>query len=394
LEQGVAAVMASMLDVVRMAAARETGAEADAEAESAAWAHSSLTLNAEAVIRTLLLSAPEEKPSDTDAHLRRLPAWKIHEKDNQMILAEADILSHLKSTSPADLTRKAFLSLLNPFLLKVQALAQVQVHVGAKNKDSATINLLENLGPYLGRHIVSEIVRFSVELRLWEPFKILLSCAKGLSPKLKLAEKLTEAKRGDMLCLLLEHTPDIRPSDLVLILTYFLSPPKDDNSMALFRRERKQQVLKAIEKLENRNFAIQQNVMLIAAAVDRFSPSEFCLHCVVSASIDENVLGWVVGRLDGSEVLKLVKYLSEWVRVYSACHLTGLFDFPAVGVSKCVPSLASVMQWVSVILDEGYSTIVLRTEFHDELKSLEVAVKDMVETASGACALASIVELL
>ncbi|KAH9323523.1 hypothetical protein KI387_018162, partial [Taxus chinensis] len=168
---------------------------AEIELESAAWAHSSLTLNVEAFICALLLSASEEKPSDTDVHLRKLPAWKIHDKDNQMTLAENQILNHLKSTCPADLTPKTFFSLLNPFLLKVQAL--VQVHVGAKTKDCTMINLLDNLGSYLGRHIIIEMIRFSMETRSWELFKILLSCAKCLSPNVKLDKKLTEAKRGN-----------------------------------------------------------------------------------------------------------------------------------------------------------------------------------------------------
>ena len=67
---------------------------------------------------------------------------------------------------------------------------------------------------------------------------------------------------------------------------------------------------------------------------------------------------------------------------------------PNIKISRWVPSLALILEWVSLVFNEHYTTLVLFSEFHDELKSIEKMVKCYSETADGWCSLASIVELL
>ncbi|XP_057831691.1 uncharacterized protein LOC131042439 [Cryptomeria japonica] len=376
-------MMVTLLDVVRKAAAEEVEGTSKC----------SLTLNGDAILQSLFDEKATATVTDADKPLRRLSTWKTYDKDERLICAESETLRNLLFTTPANLTPKTFSSLINPFLNMVQE--QIE---GKTNKSENTLNLLEKVGPYLGRELVKEMVRFCVELRLWRHLTLLLglSLPTSLCLHIHLVEKLKEAKRSDMLCLMLERMTDIQPSDFLLILSYFLCPSKDDNTMSSFRKERKQQALKAMEMEEHKrsDFAFQQTALLVATAFDRFSTTDFCFHFVVSASVDENVLGWVIERIDNREVLKLVRYLLKWLAVYSSCHLTGPLDFPAVNVSRWVPSLVSVIQWASVILDESFSTLLLGTEFHAEFKSMEETVKNMVEVASGASSLASIVELL
>ncbi|GLJ08265.1 hypothetical protein SUGI_0085110 [Cryptomeria japonica] len=349
-------MMVTLLDVVRKAAAEEVEGTSKC----------SLTLNGDAILQSLFDEKATATVTDADKPLRRLSTWKTYDKDERLICAESETLRNLLFTTPANLTPKTFSSLINPFLNMVQE--QIE---GKTNKSENTLNLLEKVGPYLGRELVKEMVRFCVELRLWRHLTLLLglSLPTSLCLHIHLVEKLKEAKRSDMLCLMLERMTDIQPSDFLLILSYFLCPSKDDNTMSSFRKERKQQALKAMEMEEHKrsDFAFQQTALLVATAFDRFSTTDFCFHFVVSASVDENVLGWVIERIDNREVLKLVRW---------------------------VPSLVSVIQWASVILDESFSTLLLGTEFHAEFKSMEETVKNMVEVASGASSLASIVELL
>ena len=56
--------------------------------------------------------------------------------------------------------------------------------------------------------------------------------------------------------------------------------------------------------------------------------------------------------------------------------------------------MALKLEGVSLVFDEHYTNLVLFSEFHDELKSIEKMVKCYSETVDGWFSLASIVELL
>ena len=82
----------------------------------------------------------------------------------------------------------------------------------------------------------------------------------------------------------------------------------------------------------------------------------------------------VVSHLDTAEVLKLLRYLQKWLRKYSKCHLTGPLPpaaTPNIKISRWVPSLALILEGVGLVFDEHYTNLVLFSEFHDELKSIE-----------------------
>ncbi|GLJ40170.1 hypothetical protein SUGI_0823910 [Cryptomeria japonica] len=51
------------------------------------------------------------------------------------------------------------------------------------------------------------------------------------------------------------------------------------------------------------DFAFQQTALLVATAFDRFSITDFRFHFVVSAFVDENALGWVIGWIDSRELM-------------------------------------------------------------------------------------------
>lgn len=389
---------ATVLEIVRTAAAQQSQPDAEAEADEPTTpppSRCSLTLNAISVLLNLL--SQQEKKSAL--LLSRIPAWEMDGIDSKIIQAEAQVLDQLKSTKPEDLTQQSFVKLLNPLFMEIKTLAGISDPPGT----TSTRDLLQSVARYLPRDVLNEIVRYSVALSLWKFLEVLIHCrVVNWNSSAGIVEKLVDAKRVDIVCLFVENMPEIRPPDLLLILNYFLNPSRDDGKMAKFRRGRKQKTLTALENAalgaRKSELAFQEMARLLAATMDGFSPAEFCMHSVISTSIDENVLGFVIGQLDDTEVLRLLRYLGKWLRKYSGCHLTGPVDFPSaegdLSYSRWVPSLASVLKWLHVILNEEYSTLVLRGEFHDTLKCLEETVRVLLAIVSEASSLASIVELL
>jgi len=153
------------------------------------------------------------------------------------------------------------------------------------------------------------------------------------------------------------------------------------------------------KKLKTRSelYSLEFTAVLLAAAVDGFSAADLCLHCLVSSSPDETVLSSVICELDTAEVLKLLRYLGKWLTKYTKSHLMGplpLAATPNTKISRWVPSLSLILEWVSLVFDEHYSSLVLFSEFHDELKSIEKMVKRYSKATEEWCSLASVVELL
>lgn len=417
-----------LIDIVRKAAASSGEADDDSLLSNRCW----ITLNGNAVISDLVAAAGKQsgKPPKTKAKakeprfvepednagsrgmLRKLPSWKISPIDEQVIDAGTELyncLKNINSNENEGLTQEGFFGLINPYLLDLCG------KIGASKPATdinASLHLLQSMAPFLGRRVVNLMVRRCITLSFWEPLEILLS--QGLfswHTCRELVEKLVENRRGDLLYLYVKNTTEFRPSDLLLVLRYFLRPGSDRTLVAV-RDEWRNEALQAIKlasdmqtrcmkssKLKTRSqlHASEFIAVLLAAAFDGFSAADMCLHCLVSSSPDETVLSSVISGLDPAEVLKLLRYLGKWLGKYSESHLTGPLPpaaTPNIKISRWIPSLALILEWVSLVFNEHYSSVVLFSEFHDELKSIEKMVKCYSKTANEYCSLASVVELL
>lgn len=347
---------------------------------------------------------------------KELPSWKISPIDDQVIDVGTELYNRLKNTNLNEnegLTLKDFFNFINPYLLDLGNKLGLQAAKSSPATDiNASLHLLQSMAPFLGNHVVNLIVRWCVTLKFWEPLEILLS--QGLFSWhmcCDLVDKLVENNRGNLLCLYIKSTTDFRPADLLLLLRYFLRP-KSDKTLASVRDAWRNEAHLAIKlasdmkircikskKLKTRSelYSLEFTAVLLAAAVDGFSAADLCLHCLVSSSPDETVLSSVISELDTAEVLKLLRYLGKWLTKYSKSHLTGplpLAATPNTKISRWVPSLSLILEWVSLVFDEHYSSLVLFSEFHDELKSMETMVKHYSNATEEWCSLASVVELL
>lgn len=347
---------------------------------------------------------------------KELPSWKISPIDDQVIDVGTELYNRLKNTNLNEnegLTLKDFFNFINPYLLDLGNKLGLQAAKSSPATDiNASLHLLQSMAPFLGNHVVNLLVRWCVTLKFWEPLEILLS--QGLFSWhmcCDLVDKLVENNRGNLLCLYIKSTTDFRPADLLLLLRYFLRP-KSDKTLASVRDAWRNEAHLAIKlasdmkircikskKLKTRSelYSLEFTAVLLAAAVDGFSAADLCLHCLVSSSPDETVLSSVISELDTAEVLKLLRYLGKWLTKYSKSHLTGplpLAATPNTKISRWVPSLSLILEWVSLVFDEHYSSLVLFSEFHDELKSMETMVKHYSNATEEWCSLASVVELL
>eukprot|EP01018_Ginkgo_biloba_P014656 Gb_10790 [translate_table: standard] len=404
----------ALIDVVRKATVDNKGLDFSTKC--------SITLNANLIVRSLIpigrqideTTRGEPEEAGGAALIRRVSGWKITDTDDLLIQEETQLVRDLKNRlkTPKEFTPEGFLALLKPFLHKLQDQVGVS-HGDLESTDEASV--LNSLGPYLGRDLVNIITHCCVTLAFWKPLESLIphgllswnSCG-------DLMQKLAESRRGDILCLCVKHMHDIRPSDLLLIIRYFLDTPFD-RSISVIKQEWKNEALLAIDiaskmrlrhlskkscqqpDVKNQLWVSKLTSILLAMAVDGFSTTEMCLHYVVSSSPDEIVLSSVICRLDTVEVLKLLQYLGKWLRKYTGYYVTGPSPSsvtPGIKACKWVPSLGLILQWVSLVLDEHHSTLVLCSEFHDEIKSLEKLVKSFKDSVSVSCSLASVVELL
>lgn len=421
-----------LIDVVRKAVANSGEADADLLPSNRCL----ITLNGNAIISDLVAAVGKQsenppkakaeakrsrfaEPEDNSGSIgifRKLPSWKMSPIDDQVIDVGTELYNRLKNIKLNEnegLTPKDFFGVINPYLFDLGSKLGLQAAKPTPATDiNASLHLLQSMAPFLGNHVVNLIVRWCLTLKLWDPLKILLS--QGLFSWHTchgLVDKLVENNRGNLLCLYIKNTADFRPADLLLLLRYFLRP-KSDKTLAAVRDEWRDEAHLAIKlasdmkircsksnKLKTRGelYSLEFTAVLLAAAVDGFSAADLCLHCLVSSSPDETVLSSVVSELDTAEVLKLLRYLGKWLTKYSKSHLMGplpLAATPNTKISRWVPSLSLILEWMSLVFDEHYSSLVLFSEFHDELKSIEKMVKRYSKATEEWCSLASVVELL
>lgn len=337
-----------------------------------------------------------------------LSGWQISQTDSELSELGKKFTTKLKKKlkNPVKFDKAEFLAMLNPFLDKIREKAGISIGVDSSNA-GRTLILVEKVGSYMGKDVAGLVLDACVDLEVWELVGTLIasglvsnSCYESLVPKIMVK------RRSDLLCLCVKHASDLGSSELVLILKYFLSPPKDAYaSIVEVRKEWESQALLAVEKASDKSLSgkklsmAKEAAVLLMVAYDGFSSAELCLHyLLVSKNIDEVILSSTISKLNGKEMVSLLQYLGKWLKKYVRfpqavpCHKAST----ALGLKACdwVPKLEDVVRCIGVVLDENYSALVLHPEFHEELRSISEVVGSLTLEARLCCSVANVADKL
>lgn len=246
----------------------------------------------------------------------------------------------------------------------------------------------------MGKDVVGLVLNGCVSLEIWEVVGALIingiiehSCYSNL------ITKLVEKKRSDLICLCIKYAFDLGSSEILTIFRFFLSPSKDayDNIVSV-KKEWERQAVLAIgilsgSKLKRKKLLMAKEAsILLMMAYDGFSASETCLHYLIASSnINDVMLSPSFSKLNGKELLNLIRYLAKWLKKYERFPQAGPCPRASsvLRLEACdwVPKLEDVIKCLGLLLDEKFSSLVLHPLFHEELRSIEGVVSCLTAEA-------------
>ncbi|KAF5476960.1 hypothetical protein F2P56_003645 [Juglans regia] len=334
--------------------------------------------------------------------------WQISKTDSEVIGLGKIFFTKLnrKLKNPNDFDKKEFIRILNQFLEKIKDKAGVSIGIDSSDK-GYTVALIEKLGSMMGKDVAGLILDACVVLETWELVEALIvnghvehSCYSTL------VNRLVVKKMSDLICVCIKHASDLGASELLCILKYFLCPPKDAYiSMVNVRKEWEKQALSAIERASDKGLTGKKARLAKDASIslmmahDGFSAPELCLHYLLASSnVDAVVLASSISKLNGKEMMSLIRYLGKWLKKYERFPQAVPCSEASskLGLKACcwIPKLEDVINWVGLVLDEKFSSLVLHPEFHEELRSMEGMVSSLALEARVCCSMANVVEKL
>jgi hypothetical protein len=246
----------------------------------------------------------------------------------------------------------------------------------------------------VGKDVASLVLDGCVSFEIWELVEALIvNGVIGNSCYSNLVAKLIKKKRSDLICLCCKHAFDLGSSEIFAILRYFLSPSKDAyNSMVSVKKEWENQATSAIEKASDDNLKLMNSLVakeasiLFMIAYDGFSAAELCLHYLIaSPNLNNAMLSPAFNKLNGKELLNLILYLAKWLKKYERFPQAGPCPkaSSSLGLKACnwIPKLEDVVKCLGLVLDENFSSLVLHSQFHEELRLIEGLVSCLTTEA-------------
>lgn len=340
-----------------------------------------IVLNPEPVF--LDLEPENEDPVDKTL-VKRVNGWKISQIDSEIIQLGQSFFKKLKRKmkNTNSFTKDEFFEMFNSFLEKNGEKFGISVNFD-KLEEGYTVKLVEKVGFLMGSDVRGLLLEACVVLELWDVLESLIVNKLVLhSCVWNLVNNLIQKRRSDLIVLCVKNLTDIQTYDIMSILRYFLCPSKGGyENMVSVRKEWESQALLAVEKVSDKSLSgkkmsvARDASLLIMVAYDGFSVSELCLHYLLaSKNVDEVILASCISKLNGSEMMSLIRYLGRWLKKYErfpqvipcpkASSLLGL------KICEWIPSLEDVVKCLSLVVDEHFSSLVLHPEFHEELRSL------------------------
>lgn len=334
--------------------------------------------------------------------------WEISKQDSQIIELGQKFLKTLKIKlkNPVGFSKNEFIKMLNVFLEscggKIGASVGEDVDLGQFSS-----KVILKFGSLMGFDVLGLVLEGCVVLEAWDVLESLIVF--GFVSSLgtgNLVGNLIVKGRSELVCLIVKHVKDIRSGDVVLILKYFLSPSKEVyGSMVSLRVDWEKEVLEAIEKADDNGVGgkvgnlAKEAAVLLMVAYDGFSASELCLHYLIAREdLDEVMFLSCIRKLNGEEIMGLIRYLGKWLRKYERFPQANPCPKGAsvLGLKACnwVPSLANVVKCFGLVVDETFSSLVLQSEFHEELRSLERVANTLSSEATICSTVTKFVETL
>ncbi|KAM0944287.1 hypothetical protein DsansV1_C11g0107231 [Dioscorea sansibarensis] len=337
-----------------IAAAAEAGAPSPAPAPK-----HPLILNGDAAVRSLVSGSDS---SANAALVKRVSGWSLCSTDTDIAALVSSLSKTLtrKLKNHRSLNRDEFVGLLGSFFQKCAERIGLSISVDPSDSNFVPKSI-EKLGFVIGREAAGLILEGCLILEVWEVIEtLILQKLAGNLNSVVLVEKLIEANQSKLLCLCVREISDLKSSELVSILKFFLSPTDDSlNNMILVRKKLENEALFAIEKATHRGLdekvttLAREASVLLAMAHDRFSSSEV--------------------------------YFIMWLEKYRRFPEAGPCPsaMPVLGLTVCdsIPSLESVARGLGLVLDEHFSYLVLCSEFHEEMRAIERLVKSFASEA-------------
>lgn len=334
--------------------------------------------------------------------------WEISKPDSQIIELGQKFLKALKRKlkNPVGFDKNEFIKMLNVFLEscgeKIGASVGGDVDLGEFSS-----KLIVKFGSLMGFDVLGLVLEGCVVLESWEVLESLIVFG-FVSPLVSgnLVGNLIVKGRSELVCLIVKHVKDIQVGDVVLILKYFLNPSREVyESMVSLREDWEKEVLEAIEKADDKGVGgkvrdlAKEVAVLLMVAYDGFSASELCLHYLIAREdLDEVMFLSCISKLNGEEMMGLIRYLGKWLRKYE--RFPQAYPCPkgssVLGLEACnwVPSLSNVLKCFGLVVDEKFSSLVLQSEFHEELRSLERVANSLSSEATICSTVAKLVETL
>ncbi|XP_022133348.1 uncharacterized protein LOC111005949 [Momordica charantia] len=329
--------------------------------------------------------------------------WKISETDSNVIDLGKKFHENLKQKlKNRNFSKPEFINIFNAFLEKMRERVGITVGVSSSDK-SYTKVLIEKLGFLISKDVEDLVLDTCIAFEDWELVEtFVVNRLVKHSSYSNLILKLVAKKRSDLLCLCIKQVSDFGPADLHCTLKYFLCPSKDAYaSMGNVRKEWEGQALLAIEKASDKSLKgkksnlAKEAAILLMIAHDGFSAQELCLHYLLaSPNLDEVILSSALSKLNHDEMISLIRYLGKWLKKYE--------KFPqavpcpkastVLGLKACdwVPKFDDVIRCLGLVLDENFSSLVLHSDFHEELKSMEELVSSFALESRLCCFVANV----
>lgn len=355
-----------------------------------------------------LLKAKSESPNPASL-ANPITGWQFSNADSAIIKLVKEFSRTLKRKlkDTNKFNGKEFLKNLSSFLEKVRAAVGISIRVD-RNDPAYTHAMMENLGFLLGKELTGMVLEACLAFELWGLVSSMIVVSgiieRSFYPNLVL--NLVAKRRSDLIVLCIKHAPDLKLVELCCILKYFLCPPGDSLvTMVSVRHELEEQGTLSIRNVKDTKLnweklqLARDATVLLMLALDGFSDPELCLHYLLtSPNVDEAILSFAISKLNGEELTILIRYLGKWLRKYERFPQANPCPRAALlfGLTACnwVPKLEDVIRYTGLLLDENFSSLVLRPGFHEELRAMESVVSSLTAEARLCASMANIVENL
>lgn len=360
-----------------------------------------IVLNPDPIL--LNLKPLSQDPNDA-LFVKRVEGWKISQTDAEVIELGQQLLKKLKIKlkNPKSFSKVEFISMLNSYLEKNSEKAGITIGIQPEGEGYTKL-LIQKVGVLMGDAALGLVLKACFIFEIWEIIETLIvgGLVDGSSSN-NLVHNLIEKRRSDLVCLCVKHVSNLQVSDMLLVLKFFLSPPKYAyGTMSVIRKEWESQTVSAIEMSVDRSLGekrlklAKDAAVLLVMAHDEFTTSELCLHYLLaSPNLDDVIFSACIGKLNGSEIMCFVRYLKKWLDKYQkfpqACSIPKASSTHGFKAVEMVPSLEHVTKCFGLVIDEHFSSLVMHPEFCEEVKSIELVVNSLASEARLCCTLANL----